>query len=189
MKQNPTRDLLLGTTIKLLREHDDPNGITVRDITDCAGVNISLVNYHFGSKDNLISEAVTRITESEVGILQPDDSSPPRDRLRHFLISVCNRMVRYERFTRAVIPGMLLKDRFDVEDVIVPTICECTGLPESECRMISFQMVSFLQLVFYRMDDLGRYLGRDLRDPDAIAGIIDRQMDIFLGAERWTPWS
>ncbi|MGN0098038.1 MAG: TetR/AcrR family transcriptional regulator [Candidatus Methanomethylophilaceae archaeon] len=189
MKQNPTRDLLLETTIKLLREHDDPNGITVRDITDCAGVNVSLVNYHFGSKDNLISEAVGRMIESEVGILQPDDSSSPRDRLRHFLISVCNRMVRYEGFTRAVIPGTLLKDGFDVPETIVPIIRECTECSETECRMTAYQMVSFLQLVFYRMDDLGRYLGMDLRDPKVIEELIDRQMDIFLGAERWTPWS
>ena len=44
-------------------------------------------------------------------------------------------------------------------------------------------MVSFLQLVFYRMDDLGRYLGTDLRDQDVVIDLIDRQLELFLGAE------
>jgi AcrR family transcriptional regulator len=47
-----TRERLLAATIELL-ERDGWDSVTVRKIGAEAGVNIALVNYHFGSKTNL----------------------------------------------------------------------------------------------------------------------------------------
>jgi len=47
-----TKERILATTIDLL-ERDGWDSVTVRKIGAEAGVNIALVNYHFGSKTNL----------------------------------------------------------------------------------------------------------------------------------------
>lgn len=41
--------------------------VTARDIAGAAGVSLAAIGYHFGSKDRLISEAVTMSVGSEIG--------------------------------------------------------------------------------------------------------------------------
>src|ERR1700733_3014619 len=36
------------------------DGVSLRTITEVAGVDLALVNYHFGSKDNLLREVIAR---------------------------------------------------------------------------------------------------------------------------------
>ncbi len=53
-----TKDLLIQTAARLISITRSPEEITVRKIVTKAGVNLNAVNYHFGSKENLIREAV-----------------------------------------------------------------------------------------------------------------------------------
>lgn len=170
----------MDTTVRLLKETDDLDEITVRDITERAGVNVSMVNYHFGSKDQLFSEAIGVILEDEVGDLNIGDGSNPKERLRRFLINVCRTMLDFEKYSKGIIPSVLLKDPIEVPKVIVPVMMECTGRTEMDCRMRAYEMVTFLQLIFYRLDDAGSFLGLDLRDPGNMERMIDGQMEIFL---------
>ena len=48
---NETKSKIIDATVELLKNGVDK--ITVRMITDSAGVNVSAINYHFGSLYNL----------------------------------------------------------------------------------------------------------------------------------------
>jgi len=55
------------------------HGITVRKIAAKAGVNVAAVNYYFGSKENLISEALAYLTvqlKDTFNILKNNDKDP-----------------------------------------------------------------------------------------------------------------
>ncbi|MGC6425289.1 MAG: TetR/AcrR family transcriptional regulator [Lentimonas sp.] len=52
-----TRSKLLQATEKLFAEHGY-RAMTMRDVTEKAGVNIAAVNYHFGSKADLMRETI-----------------------------------------------------------------------------------------------------------------------------------
>lgn len=54
-----TRDLILDTAERLFAERGF-FGVSVRDITDAAGLRLASVNYHFGTKDDLLKEVVSR---------------------------------------------------------------------------------------------------------------------------------
>lgn len=56
-----TKDNLIQTAAKLISGARSTSEITIRKIIATAGVNLNAVNYHFGSKENLIRESVREI--------------------------------------------------------------------------------------------------------------------------------
>ena len=57
--QFSTKDRILGAAEELFAQHGFV-GTSLREVTSRADVNIAAVNYHFGSKDNLINEVFRR---------------------------------------------------------------------------------------------------------------------------------
>lgn len=60
------REDLLAAAKKVILERGLAK-VTARDIAGAAGVSLAAIGYHFGSKDRLISEAVTMSVGSEIG--------------------------------------------------------------------------------------------------------------------------
>lgn len=58
-KSCPTKERIIEVAERLFAEKG-LDGTSMRDITDAAGVNLASVNYHFGSKDGLISAVFHR---------------------------------------------------------------------------------------------------------------------------------
>lgn len=81
------KDVILQTTLQLINELDIAD-ITVRKIANRANVNISLVNYYFGTKDNLLNTAVRTILTSfmDTFIVLENEMIDPKERLKQFLI-------------------------------------------------------------------------------------------------------
>ena len=57
-----TRDGLLAATVELLAQRG-PEGVTLREITEKAGANVSAVSYHFGSLKALCDSAIEHALE------------------------------------------------------------------------------------------------------------------------------
>ena len=54
-----TKEAILDAAERCFAEGDF-DGVSLRAITDAAGVDLALANYHFGSKDNLVREVISR---------------------------------------------------------------------------------------------------------------------------------
>ena len=57
--KRPTKDKIMDAAEKLFARRGF-HGTSVRDITGAAGVDLSLVNYHFGSKKELLAAVIER---------------------------------------------------------------------------------------------------------------------------------
>src|SRR3546814_15017276 len=57
--QFSTKDRILGAAEELFAQHGFA-GTSLRQVTSRADVNIAAVNYHFGSKENLVNEVFRR---------------------------------------------------------------------------------------------------------------------------------
>lgn len=91
-----TRDRILHATLKIIGKEGFQN-ITIKKIADLAEVNIAAVNYHFGSKVNVINEAIKVLNGKLMKcfeVLEQKDT-PPVERLRCFLFSYMGSALEY----------------------------------------------------------------------------------------------
>lgn len=94
MSDANTKEKLLTAAVEVFAAKGFQDA-TVAEICEQAGANVASVNYHFGSKENLLREVIHRAFElAEAkhpfrGDLGPD--APPEDRLRAFMAAMIMR--------------------------------------------------------------------------------------------------
>lgn len=90
------KDRILNATLYVIGKYGFEN-VTVRKIANIADVNIASINYHFGSKDNVINEALRCITSKFINSFEllDDDKTASIDKLRNFLRSYSDISVEY----------------------------------------------------------------------------------------------
>ena len=113
-KLNITKEKLIDATFALMEELDDPLNVTSRQIADRAGAKPSMINYCFGSRENLIYQTFQKqylsfLKEKDVEKILSSDLSP-KDLLKklHFIVAKC--LVDNPKFTKAI-SGFVLFSR------------------------------------------------------------------------------
>ncbi|HYE09171.1 MAG TPA: TetR/AcrR family transcriptional regulator [Patescibacteria group bacterium] len=99
-----TRDKILHATLKIIGK-EGFQSITIKKIADLAEVNIAAVNYHFGSKTNVIHEAIKVLNGKRMRcfeVLERKDI-PAVERLRKFLFHYMESALEYPDIFRSVI--------------------------------------------------------------------------------------
>nr|WP_092070564.1 TetR/AcrR family transcriptional regulator [Dendrosporobacter quercicolus]NSL48295.1 TetR/AcrR family transcriptional regulator [Dendrosporobacter quercicolus DSM 1736]SDM12109.1 transcriptional regulator, TetR family [Dendrosporobacter quercicolus] len=91
-----TREKILHATLEIINNEGLEN-VTIRKITLAAQVNIAAVNYYFGSKENVINEALKELLDklSRTFDQLEDGALPPQERLRNFLHSYADATLAY----------------------------------------------------------------------------------------------
>ncbi len=90
-----TRDRLLNIAGEVFGEKGY-QAATIRDICQLAEANLAAVNYHFGDKERLYSEAVKKAClkrADQVPLPQWTPETPAADRLRDFIHTIAARML------------------------------------------------------------------------------------------------
>ena len=150
-----TRDRLLTAAERLIAE-SGVEAVSMRAVTEAAGVSVSAANYHFGSKDALVRETLWRVLE------------PMNDR----------RLAGLDELESAGVPGVealldaFLRPAFELRSSEAPTVYRRfaaqlhSGHPEFESRM----KLELLNPSFQRyLDALARALPDRRRDDIALA--------------------
>jgi len=178
------KQALIDAAKALMEESAQPEKITSRQIAARAGVNAAMINYYYGSKDALLSQAVGEILSISAGLFTspPNPSDPPKARLRKVLGEVCQLVLKYRQYTKILVPRLLLEEEINLPQYVLPEIREHFGALKSEidCRIIAYEMISFLQIAFYRSEAFLRYSGINLTDESACILLIDWELNQFL---------
>ncbi|MED2091990.1 TetR/AcrR family transcriptional regulator [Bacillus thuringiensis] len=99
-----TKEKILNTTLELIK-NEGFERVTIRKIAALSDVNIALVNYHFGSKEKLISETIRVLLISFQGTFSILDNItvPAKERLKIFLLDYVLVIRQYPKLVRKII--------------------------------------------------------------------------------------
>jgi AcrR family transcriptional regulator len=92
MEEQTVKKRILEAATELIRQEQDFEKVSMRRVAERAGVAVSMVNYHYQTKANLIDQAVqhfvsTVIRSAGESVREPsDDQDTPTERLRRHLL-------------------------------------------------------------------------------------------------------
>lgn len=99
-----TKQRILNATLVTIAEEGYQN-VTIRKIATRADVNVAAINYHFGSKDNVINEALRSVTAQMISAFIPlgDSEQAPKTRLEGFINAYSDAVFFYPDIIRNLI--------------------------------------------------------------------------------------
>jgi AcrR family transcriptional regulator len=182
------KEKIIRATADLIEEGVAPDRITIRQIAERAGVGIGLINYHFGTKENLLNEAVI----SKMDMLAVDlitkamnEETNPADALKEILIKTSGIAFEQPDLAKVSISHDLLHGRMDVASMLVPLIRKIfkDKKNETQIRLIALELITTLQLIFLRPEVFRIYSGYDISDHEQRAKMFDEYFESILYRE------
>lgn len=186
VKLGITKEKLVDATFALMEEADDPLNVTSRQIADRAGVKPSMINYCFGSRENLIYQTFQKqymgfLKDKDVEKLIASDIAP-KDLLKklHFIVAKC--LVENPKFTKAITGYVLFNRDLSQESFSFPYVKKhyAGEKTDEECRLIAYELSAMMQLIVFRKDDIRESFGIDLNNDEELKKYIDMRIDLLL---------
>ncbi|MBR4913749.1 MAG: TetR family transcriptional regulator [Clostridiales bacterium] len=186
VKLGITKEKLIDATFALMEELDDPLNVTSRQIAERAGVKPSMINYCFGSRENLIYQTFQKqymsfLKDKDIENLITSDLSP-KDLLKklHFAVAKC--LVENPKFTKAITGYVLFNRDLSQESFSYPYVKKhyAGKKTDKECRLIAYELSSAMQLIVFRKDDIRESFGINLDNDKELKKYIDMRVDLLL---------
>ena len=186
-KLNITKEKLLDATFALMEETDDPLNVTSRQIAERAGSKPSMINYCFGSRENLIYQTFQKqylnfLEDKEIAKLIASDITP-RELLKklHFIVAKC--LVENPKFTKAITPFVLFNRDLSQDSFSFAYVKKhyAGRKTDKECKLIAYEMSSMMQLIICRKEDIKKDFGIDLNKEKELKKYINMRIDLLLG--------
>ena len=171
-----TKERIVQVTMDMIAE-EGFQSITIRKIAARAGVNVAAVNYHFGSKDVLINEALRHVTnqlKNAFEYLRTNDQDE-ETKLYTFISNFVAIIVEYPDIIKNMISHAIYDHPLNVQEEYLAfirhegftLIKETIGkiIPESDDNIISLKalnLVSGLNFPFIIGDHIKNLMGVDL---------------------------
>ena len=174
MNTKNCKEELIEITTSLINENNgDVDKVTIRDITSRSGVSVGLINYHFGSKDNLITECVQRIITGIIKTFKPQvvnsDGLSPLEAAKARVSNTASEVFEYLFANPSISRISILNDHHNYTGHTNTYFC-VRGVvgrigdgikDEVKKELIASALVSTMQIAFLRALNEKTFLGYD----------------------------
>jgi AcrR family transcriptional regulator len=187
-KSENTKQRIIDATLELMREAGTVDEVSVRKIVQKAGIKgVGIINYHFGTKDNLISEAVRYDTNKIIDrwdAIYETMKMPPIEKLKIMLKGTGDLIDTNPLFGKISM----------IHDYLNPAIDDNTSrsiekymmifreiyedkIPEREIQIIAHTVLSGAQIAFIRSDVISKKTGYDFYDKKQRDEFLEKLID------------
>jgi len=174
-------DEIIQKTVELLSAADNDTKITTRRIAENAGINPAMVNYYFGSKDNLLKEAVSAM-EGYHHTDAPPGKDTSRKAMFDYLVNICGTSMQYTKLGLSNDTAAFTKDVLRTSSKLIELKELHDGVtPDKKDADSIFKMVCFLMTVSSDPEGFAEYSGVDVRSKNQLRLFVSNQLDILLG--------
>lgn len=187
-KNENVKERIISVTIELIEQYGgDTKSITARMITEKAEVGLGLINYHFGSKDNLITECVQRIIGEVVSGFHIEQEFPSdKERLIAWATYVFDFLFEHSAISRISILGDFqnyLQDSNSVYTQYGFMKSLKSDILEKDKPILVFILTAAMQAAFLGSTTVNHLLGYDFAKSEDRGRYIKKLIDIlFEGA-------
>jgi len=191
-QKEAVKERILQAAMELLKSEGDVPGVSMRKIARRAGVAVSMINYHYQTKDNLMAKAVDRyitavITASsgEGGQADQDTVEGMRTNLKHAVDFIArNPGIARVSIFQDLEKASPVDNSSRIVSSVLKSLRKIYGRrrSETELKLLAFMQVAAIQQIFLRAEVFLQTTGLDFFiDPDRDR-IADMIIDIVTAA-------
>ncbi|SFD35482.1 TetR/AcrR family transcriptional regulator [Ruminococcus albus] len=182
-----TKKVLLEAAKELMTTCSDSDEVTSRKIAAKAQVNPAMINYCYGSRENLLYEVFKQLL-SDAQIARPELAEllhadiPAKQRLIMLHFGMMKLMIENFSYSKAITKYILLNRSDSIGMESLPYIIEHFDGQKNagECKLIAFEISSLHELAVLRHIELKQLCGIDLTDDDTLMAYITNNVERFL---------
>ncbi len=184
--ESEMRDKIIQAVHELINDGVEIEKITVRAIAKKADVGVGLINYHFGSKDNLLetvlADLMAQTAKEYMANGLADDTMPKKDKLKTLLKSLYMLTIQYESIIKFLIMRCLQKCDMGAELTLMPLLKQIFGDEKSEIelRIMAMQIIKPIQVSGLAADNFRVYSGFNLYDEKQREKFVDILVDNLI---------
>ncbi len=176
---------IIEVTTELIEQHNgNIKDITARMIATKANVGLGLINYHFGSKEKLITECVQRIIEKVVTEFQMTEQyETDKERLTACATYVFNFLFEHSAISRVSILGDFQNYTGNCNSVLTQqgfSLSLKNGISNKDKSMFVFILTAAMQVAFLGSETVKKLLGYDFTKAEDRAAYIGKLVDFLF---------
>lgn len=182
MNELDARNRIIRAAIEILNDVTDVDKITIRQVAERANVGIGLINYHFKTKNNLLSIAVSDVmAKMATGFLSSGNhlELEPVAKLKKMLNELYSFSAQHEKLVQFTLTNNILNGDMQTPLFIVPVLREIFGNRKDEIhlRIIALQILLPIQFTSLNPLKFHFYTGIDLHNKAQRNSFIDTLVD------------
>ncbi len=183
------KENIIKVTTELIEENNgNIENITARTIAQKAGVGLGLINYHFGSKENLITTCVQRIIEKVIaGFDAKKEYATDKERLIGWANHVFDFLFEHSAISRVSILGDMQNYTMDCNSIRSQRgfmLALTKEFEDKDKPLLSFILTATMQAAFLSGTTSQELLGYDFTKQNDRSAFIERLVTMILENNR-----
>lgn len=183
-KSETVKERILTVTTALIDQYDgDTAHITARMIAEKANVGLGLINYHFGSKENLITQCVQRIIGNVVAEFHMTECyETDKERLTACATDVFEFLFAHPAISRISILGDLQSYTVTCNSIYTQRGFSSKmthDVSDADRPLLAFLLTAAMQTAFLGGAAMQQLLGYDFTTPEGRAAYIRRVVELL----------